>query len=117
VEGHGGEVLICRPQDDPGRRFWEFPGGQARSGESPEAAMRRLAKERTGVHVEIHVGQPPLPAERDGSAVEYRCFLCGLSAGDAQPLDYAEVRWVAKGQLCEYDFDPITKRIVDWYTK
>ncbi len=114
IEEHDGKVLICRPQDEKERRNWEFPGGPARVGESPEAALRRLTVERTGVAIEIHVGQPPLLIDTGGRKVAYRFFLCGRRSGDAQAVDYAEVRWIAKGQLCEYDFDPPTSEVAAW---
>ncbi|HUU84298.1 MAG TPA: NUDIX domain-containing protein [Phycisphaerae bacterium] len=114
IERQDGFVLICRPETEDGPRHWEFPGGEARQGESPEKAVRRTASERAGVHVEIHVGQPPLRVERDGRDVEYRFFLCGLQTGEACAEDYAEVRWVAKAQLCEYDFEHPTCDVVQW---
>ena len=114
VERFDGFVLICRPHGADHPRRWEFPGGLARDDESPEAAMRRLATERAGIHIEISVGQPPLLGHRDGQELEHRYFLGGLSAGQAEPIDYAEVRWIAKGQLCEYDFDSPTREVVDW---
>ena len=117
IERHDGHVLICRPPDVGERRRWEFPGGPARPGESPEAAIRRLTAEQVGLRTEILQGQPPLRSNREGREAEYRFFLCGPVTGEARPLEYAEVRWVARGQLCEYDFDPPTCDVVRWFSE
>jgi ADP-ribose pyrophosphatase YjhB (NUDIX family) len=116
IERQGGQVLICRRDTGDQPQHWEFAGGAARVGETPEAAMRRTAAERAGVHVEIHVGQPPMRTKHGRGVIEYRYYLCGLQTGEARPKDYAEVRWVAKGQLCEYDFEQPTRDVVRWLT-
>ena len=113
VERHDGCVLICRP-DDGERRRWEFPCGLARDDESPEEAIRRIAWQRARLRLDIHVGQPPLMGQLGDREVEFRFFLCGLISGEGEALDYAEVRWVAKGQLCEYEFDLPSKGVVEW---
>lgn len=117
IERNDGCVLICRPDEGDGPRCWEFPGGPARAGESPEAALRRLAAERAGIGIQILVGPPPLTAQRGGQEVEFRYFLCGLMTGKATPAGYAEVRWVHRRQLCEYDFDQPTGEVVAWYVE
>ncbi|MHC4235974.1 MAG: NUDIX domain-containing protein [Planctomycetota bacterium] len=117
IERKDGCVLICRPDEGDGPRLWEFPGGPARDRESPEAAMRRTAAERVGLGVEIIVGQPPLLQKGGGRETEFRCFLCGLGRDSGEPGDYAEVRWVHKNQLCEYDFDQPTRDVVTWYVE
>lgn len=116
IERQDSHVLICRPDTGDRPRHWEFAGGTVRAGETPEVAMRRTAAERAGVHVEIHIGQPPIRAKRGRGDIEYRYFLCGLHTGQAYPKDYAELRWVAKGQLCEYDFEQPTRDVVRWLT-
>jgi len=118
-------VLICRPNPpDPASAgsteagpaiAWELPGGEARHGESPEAALRREARRRVGLDLEILVGQPPLLGQYAGREVEFRYFLCATRGGQADALDYAEIRWVQRGQLCEYDFDSPTREVIAWY--
>ncbi len=117
VERHDGCVLICRPRDGDGPRCWELPGGLAGEEESPEAAMRRLAIERAGIRVFIDIGQPPLMGHYQDREVQFRFFLCTLGEGEARALDYAEVRWVPKGQLCEHEYAAPMDGAIRWYAE
>ncbi len=76
--------------------------------------MRRIALEQLGIHVEIVVGQPPLTAALDGQEFEVRCFFCGIIDGEPLKGPYAEIRWVSRGHLREYEFDYPSKPIVEW---
>jgi hypothetical protein len=95
-------------------RQWFFPRGPVRTDESPEAAMRRIALETLGIHVEVVVGQPPLIQAIDGVEVELRYVFCGINSGEPIRGAYPEIRWLPKGQLREYDFDPASQTVVDW---
>ena len=115
IERHDNHILIVLPPaPDEGLRLWRFPGGLANSNEPSEASMRRMASEQLGVHVEIVVGQPPVTATLDGREVEMRYFFCGLVEGEPRPGPYAEIRWVSKGHLREYEFDPPFRPVVEF---
>jgi ADP-ribose pyrophosphatase YjhB (NUDIX family) len=94
-------------------RVWQFPRGLATPQESAEAAMRRVACEQLGVDVEIIVGQPPLVQTIDGREVEMRYFFCGV-IDEPRTGHYAELRWIPKSQLREYDFDAPSAEVVQW---
>lgn len=115
--GRRDEVLICRPRsdDDDAPATWEFPTGVKEARESHEAAMRRVCRQRVGLTIAIHTGQPPLTADYRGGPAVYRFFLASVKTGEARPADYESVRWVQVGQLCEYDFDKTFQDVVDWY--
>ncbi len=115
IERHDNDVLIVLPSSpDDQTRLWQFPRGLAKIDESPEQAMRRTAHEKLGIHVEIVVGQPPVSAEINGQEVEMRCFFCGVADGVPHPGPYAEIRWVSRGHLREYEFDDPSKPVVEW---
>jgi len=116
IERPGDEILICS-ESEPSRtdRGWQFVTGVVEDGESAEAAMRRIARQRVGLEIDIHTGQPPFAGEFAGSPCAYRYFLASITSGEAKPLDYRELRWVKSAQLCEYDFAPVHRDIVQWY--
>ncbi len=118
VERSDGETLICSSvaAGETARR-WEFPSGIKEQNELYEAAMRRVCLERVGLTIDIHTGQPPLQADFGGSPAIYRFFRAFVLSGEAQPIDYEEVRWVRRGQLCEYDFAEAYAPVVEWYTQ
>lgn len=76
--------------------------------------MCRIAKRNLDINVEIVVGQPPVLAEVGGEEVELRYFFCSLSVGEAKPGPYAEIQWIPKIHLREYDFDPPSQIVADW---
>ncbi len=115
IERHDNHVLIVLPSTtDEQTRLWQFPRGSANVDESPEQAMRRTASAQLGIQVEIVVGQPPVPAMLDGQEVEMRYFFCGVAEGEPRPGLYAEIRWVTRGHLREYEFDDSSKPVVEW---
>ncbi len=105
-------VLRSAPEGQP--RLWQFPRGPANPGEPAEAAMRRIAREQLGIEVEAAIGQPPLVQTVDGKEFQVRYFFCGFIEGQPRPGPYAEVRWVSKPHLREYDFDPPSAEVVQW---
>ncbi len=111
------EVLICLPKGDADPRQWEFPTGEKQDGESFEAAVRRVCRACLGVGVAITIGQPPFVADYHGRLATYRFFLATIESGEPEPLDYAEIRWIQAGQLCEYDYNDVVKPVVEWYTQ
>jgi ADP-ribose pyrophosphatase YjhB (NUDIX family) len=115
IENSRHEFLIVLPRPDPvASRTWRLPCGMADPGESPEAAMRRVASDRCGITIDIEVGQPPLVETMDGETVEVRCFFCTIRGGDAVARGDAEIRWIARAHFREYAFDPLSSRIIDW---
>ncbi len=112
IERSDGAVLICRRLDSP---HWQFPRGDLLGPESPEAAVRRAAREGVGLDVSVAVGQPPVVEQRGAESVMVRYFICHIRSGEATPRGYDEVRWILPGQLCEYDFDASTQKVVEWY--
>jgi len=115
IERSDNHVLIVTFEEpDVLTRQWQFPRGLINRGESPEAAMRRIAKARLGIRIEIVVGQPPIMAEVDATAAELRYFFCGLVDGVARPGSYAEIQWIPRAHFVEYDFDPASQCVADW---
>ena len=115
IERQDNHLLIAL-STEPGlkERRWCFPCGPAAPGESPEAAMRRLADRGLGIRIEVIVGQPPLISRIGGEEVELRYFFCGVIQGEAVPGPYAELRWVPRYHLREYDFDEPSRPVVEW---
>ena len=105
-------VLPRRPSEAD--RLWRFPRDMVASDESPEAGMRRIAREQLGLNVEVVVGQPPIPARVDDRDVEMRFFFCGILSGRVDNGPYKEVRWVTRTHLREYEFDEPSRPVAEW---
>jgi ADP-ribose pyrophosphatase YjhB (NUDIX family) len=106
-------IVLARGPEAVSRK-WQFPRDRTLPNETPETAMRRVAREKLGLSVEIVVGQPPVLAKIDGVDVEVRFFFCGLEDGEVLPDHYAELAWIHKAHLLEYDFDVVSGPVVAW---
>jgi 8-oxo-dGTP diphosphatase len=101
----GGEVLICqrRPTDrHPGK--WEFPGGKIEPGESAAACVVRELREE--LDIEVTPGRELWRTRQRYSDLEVELVFVHVAPfpGQARNLCFAEVRWVALGELEGYDF-------------
>ncbi|WP_422771713.1 (deoxy)nucleoside triphosphate pyrophosphohydrolase [Plantactinospora sp. WMMC1484] len=107
-----GRVLACarsHPPEAAGR--WEFPGGKVESGESEVAALVRECAEELGVRVEIgeRIGRD-VPMGHGSSVL--RVYLARLVAGEPQPLEHAELRWLSPEELDSVPWLPADEPIV-----
>ncbi len=115
LENEDGAVLIARvPSTNGGTPFWQFPRGSVQADESAESAVRRLTWSDMEIQVEIVTGQPPIVVTVDGIETELRYFFCDVIDGSPRTGMYSEFRWVAKAQLCEYDFDVHSTPVAHW---
>lgn len=101
-----GRVLAARrttPAAAAGR--WEFPGGKVEDGESPDAALVREIAEELGVTVVVRrwlTGAAPI-----GTAYELIVAVADLVAGEPDPVEHDEVRWLGPDDLDDVDWlDP-----------
>ncbi len=101
-----GRLLICRRRaEDRHGRKWEFPGGKAEPGESPEAALRRELAEELGVEAEIGEELARYPYQYPGREPVLLVF-CRVRAWKGEPENraFAEIRWESPERLGQYDF-------------
>ena len=109
---HGPEVLIARRHAGAIRGgLWEFPGGKAAPGESPEEAARRELFEETGVDVAPGSGTVVAVSSSEERALDaeraVRVTLVWFEAPEgASPraIGAAECRWERVDALGGYDW-------------
>lgn len=99
----GGRVLAARrtaPAATAGR--WEFPGGKVEPGESPDDALVREVQEELDCTIEVTgwlEGEVEL-----GTAYVLRVAVARLVAGDPDPVEHDEVRWLLADELHSVDW-------------
>ena len=105
-----GRVLIARrPEGKPLAGKWEFPGGKAEAGESPEAAVVRELREELGVEPCEQCLQPFAFASEimdDGRPLLMPLFVCRRWDGFVDPKEGQTVAWARPDRLSEYDLLP-----------
>jgi 8-oxo-dGTP diphosphatase len=110
-----GKVLICqRTRHQPMPLKWEFPGGKIEEGEQPRDALRRELDEELGIAASI--GEEVARVRHDykgGGSVELRFYLVHEYRGEMENRIFRDVRWVARGELPQYDFLDADLELVD----
>jgi 8-oxo-dGTP diphosphatase len=83
---------------------WEFPGGKIRSGESPEACLRRELKEELGIAVSVREALSPATYRYPTFTVTLHPFRCAIESGILTLHEHAAVRWLQPEELLALDW-------------
>ncbi|HEX6968140.1 MAG TPA: (deoxy)nucleoside triphosphate pyrophosphohydrolase [Micromonosporaceae bacterium] len=108
-----GRVLACARANPPQvAGMWEFPGGKVEPGETEEAALVRECLEELGVRIEVgeRVGDDTPMAEGRFVLKVYSARL--VDEETPQPLEHAELRWLAADELDSVPWLPADAPIV-----
>jgi 8-oxo-dGTP diphosphatase len=118
VIGRDGRYLIRRRPPLPGSPmpgYWEFPGGKADPGESPEATVIRECREEVGVAIVPTRLRRVIVHRYPHGLVELSFFDCETADPHAEPTPGSGFRWVDARDLAGYTFpganDPIVAEL------
>ena len=104
-------IVLIKRKNDPFRGMWALPGGFVDCGETVEDAVKREAKEETGIDVLIEelVGVFSDPGRDPRGHTVSVCFLCSVSPawnGEMRAdTDALDVRKFGIDKLPELAFD------------
>ncbi|MGQ0811210.1 MAG: 8-oxo-dGTP diphosphatase MutT, partial [Nitrospiraceae bacterium] len=93
--------------------LWEFPGGKCEPGESLEECLRRELHEELAVTISSPVHFQVIRHAYPEKIVELHFFRCSIVAGQATPVDCAEIRWVDPEDLAQFEFPPADRPVID----
>lgn len=101
-----GRVLICRRRADQKHPLkWEFPGGKVEPGEDAPAGLRRELAEELGIRVENAAEMTRFEYQYPGrSPIMLVFYRVTQFSGPIENRIFAEIRWVAPGELPQFDF-------------
>lgn len=108
----GGRVLACaraHPPDLVGR--WEFPGGKVERGEAEQDALVRECAEELDVRIEVG-DRLGVDVPIAGGRYLLKVWTARLVSGEPRPVEHAELRWLAAGELDTVDWLPADAPLV-----
>jgi A/G-specific adenine glycosylase len=100
----GKKLLLCRRPADANRwqNMWEIPHGERKPGEELTSAAVRVAKELTGLDVEVRAEVMTVRHGVTRFRITMVCVEARAGKGALQPGFYAEGKWVTPPELAEY---------------
>lgn len=116
--GHLRVLMTRRPDTTVYGGWWEFPGGKAEPGETPEACVARELEEELGVLAEVIAPVPGAEELRhvyEHAAVRLHPRLCRLAPNSLMPqnLSVAEHRWATGEELASLRILPANGELVE----
>jgi len=109
-----GRLLITRRPDDTHLGgLWEFPGGKVEPGESFESGLVRELDEELGIEVLVGELIESIDHDYPEKSVHLRFFRCDWLAREPQLHEVADLAWVTRGQLGDYEFPAADARLLD----
>ncbi len=109
-----GEILIDRrrPEGLLGG-LWEFPGGKIEEGETVFDCIHREIREELAIEVEVGAQLLVLEHAYTHFRVTLTVHHCRHLAGEPQPLESDEVRWVRLDEIDEFPFPKANIKIIE----
>ncbi len=100
-----GEILIGKKEESeehPIGGEWHILGGHLEHGEQPEEAMKREAKEETGLNVDVHQVIDVMTWSNQNEALSI-LYHCEASSRDAEAKDdLQDIKWVSPEEIKDY---------------
>lgn len=85
---------------------WEFPGGKAEQGETPENALARELREELGVTLRraIEIGRQQHKYADTDEILDIRFYAVAIAEQEIANNTFERVTWVLPRELGDYDF-------------
>ncbi|MEO5494856.1 MAG: (deoxy)nucleoside triphosphate pyrophosphohydrolase [Sphingomonas sp.] len=107
IDADGRVLMARRPAGKQHAGLWEFPGGKVEPGETPKTALVRELREELGVEIDPDTLVPIAFSESRGERhLVLLLYRCCSWRGAAQPLDAAEIGWLATDELVSLEMPP-----------
>lgn len=116
-----GKILIAERSPEEGHEGgkWSILGGKIESiGEEHDVLLKNIKKEileEVGVEIfdDIVLVHDNTFTRNNGDDVLALVFVCKYKSGEAKPLeDTADVKWIAKEEINNYEFAPNVKEYI-----
>ncbi|MFO1488795.1 MAG: 8-oxo-dGTP diphosphatase MutT [Verrucomicrobiota bacterium] len=109
---HGKLLITQRHPDAHQGGLWEFPGGKREPGETFEQCLVRELREELAIEVTVGEVLESLTHDYPEKSVHLKFFRCDWKAGEPQPLDCADLKWIRREELDSYAFPAADARLL-----
>lgn len=110
------KILICQRSASMKLPLkWEFPGGKIEKEESQEDCLKREITEELGIDIIPTQKLSAVPYHYTDFSITLYPFICKLAKGEPSPTEHAEIKWVSKSELLNYDWAAADLPIVEEY--
>ena len=109
------EILLSkRPNNKHLAGFWEFPGGEVESGETPEGALIREIKEELNIDINDKCIAPLSFSEFDYKEFQLLLllYICRRWEGEPKSMENNELKWVEPNMLRKYKMPPADDSLI-----
>ncbi len=84
--------------------MWEFPGGKALQGETPEQTLRREIREELGIDIQVIQKLTTINHGYTHFKIRLHVFLCRPDQEEIHPLHAQPHKWITPDQIDQYPF-------------
>jgi 8-oxo-dGTP diphosphatase len=99
-------LIARRPEGVHLGGLWEFPGGKAESGETPEECLLRELQEELGIEATVTGRREAIQFTYPDRTVRLHPIDCRWLSGEPHPTGCEDPRWVLPAELPSYEFPP-----------
>jgi mutator protein MutT len=110
----GGKLLLTqRRADSHLGGLWEFPGGKREPHETFQECLRRELREELACEVEVGMLFESVVHPYPEKTVRLEFFLCRWVSGEPQAIECADLKWVDRQGLAQYEFPAADARLIE----
>jgi A/G-specific adenine glycosylase len=114
IRNDEGLILIDRrPAQGLLGGLWEFPGGKIEPNETVEECIRREILEEIGIEIAVENHLITIEHAYTHFRVTLNVYYCRYLAGEPQPIQCDEIRWVTLEEIDQFPFPKANLQIIE----
>ena len=108
------KLLICkRPPEKSRGLLWEFVGGKVEKGENKEDALIRECREELDITIKVNDVFCEVIHNYPDIDIHLTLFNAEIIKGEPELLVHAELKWITKNDIPNFDFCPADREILE----
>ena len=108
------KFLICkRPPEKSRGLLWEFVGGKVEIGESKEDALIRECCEELDIKIKVNDVFCDVVHKYPDIDIHLTLFNAEIINGEPKLIEHAELKWITKNDIPNFDFCPADREILE----